>query len=210
MIVVVDNTAGQRVLMFFPKLLEFLDDRDVEYIVIKGDREGLKSLLAMDVKKINGVILSGSPIMIPDYTKTNKASNYQDNNILTNLRCIKTLSKLVPVLGICFGCQLMNAMYGGTLENVGGDRVLCKTMAIEQVGEMGNNKLPTKGKFCCKYMPDKVATCFTVKMTTQINGKEHPCFIKHKRRELWGCMFHPEALKSTHIVLDMFMSVCNM
>jgi anthranilate/para-aminobenzoate synthase component II len=212
MIVVVDNTNGERVLRFLPKLLDYLDSKGIEYIVIKGNHEGLEPLLTMDQKKIDGIILSGSPIMLPEvFPHFPKSTDPKGAHlIVTNMKCIETFSKKVPILGICFGCQLMNIMFDGTLENVGGDKVLCETMGIKKVASsLLNSPSINKGKFCCKYMPKKVADAFVTKMTVDINGKPHACLIKHKRRPLWGSMFHPEALKSTHVILDKFMSTCN-
>jgi gamma-glutamyl-gamma-aminobutyrate hydrolase PuuD len=203
LIVVVDNTHGQRVLQFFPKLLEYLDLKGKAYIVINGNHEGQEPLLTMDIANIDGIILSGSPIMLPElFPKVSHLkSALATNQIITNIECINKFSNKVPILGICFGCQLMNIMGGGTLSNVGGDKVLCKAMNIQS---------RLRAKFCCKYMPNKLANAFTTRMTVDIDGKTYPCLIKHKRKRMWGCMFHPEALKSTYFILDRFIDTCNM
>lgn len=211
LIVVLDNTQGQRVLQFFPKLLEYLDSKGKEYIVIKGNHEGLEPLLSIDITNIDGIILSGSPIMLPEvfphFLKSKSAIGM--HQIITNIECINRFSNKVPILGICFGCQLMNMMKGGTLINVGGDKVLCQTMSVQTQSIMKGLPLAgLKGKFCCKYMPNNLASEFTTKLTVDIGGKTYPCFIKHKRKKMWGCMFHPEALKNTYFVLDMFIGKC--
>jgi anthranilate/para-aminobenzoate synthase component II len=210
MIVVVDNTHGQRVLQFLPKLFDYLDTNNIEYMVIKGNHEGLEPLLTMD-DKIDGIIMSGSPLMLPEVFPSHiSKSNEKNHLIVTNIKCIETFSKTIPILGICFGCQLMNVMFGGTLENVGGNKVLCKTMGVKNVGvSVLHSQSIDKGKFCCKYMPKTVAKSFNTKMIADVNGKSYACLIKHKKRPLWGIMFHPEALKSTHVILDKFLSTCH-
>jgi anthranilate/para-aminobenzoate synthase component II len=152
--------------------------------------------------------MTGSPIMLPEVMKKGDG---QIASYLTNVECLKRLDKTIPVMGICFGCQLMNILNGGTLENVGGDTVLCQQFPIKPTStktRKGITASPCKAKFCCKYMPHKVSSDFKTIMTVDLNGKTYPCMIKHKKFPLWGCMFHPEALKRTHIFLDEFLDVC--
>lgn len=207
MFIIIDNTYQQKTLQFLPKLLDYFQHRHIDYIVIKGNAEGLKQLdkIRKTNKSIHGLILSGSPIMLPEVS--HGASNMQQ--YITNIECIKTLSKSIPTLGICFGCQLMNLMFGGTLENVGGNRVICETLPIVTKEQCHKGLIPpSKAKFCCKYMPREVSKQFATIATVDINDKEYSCMVKHKRRPLYGCMFHPEALKSTHHVLDTFLTIC--
>jgi anthranilate/para-aminobenzoate synthase component II len=199
MIIVVDNTQGQRVIQFLPKLLEYLNNINKEYVVIKGAYEGLESLRDVVQKDIEGIILSGSPMMLPEMTPQ------QSSQYITSIDCITKMSKTVPMLGICFGCQLIHVMFGGSLENIGGDKVVCQKIAIDATKGV---KLPTTAKFCCKYAPKNPPTIFKTIGTFEFNKQHYVGMFKHKRRPLWGVMFHPEALKSTHCVLDDFIEYC--
>ncbi len=58
-----------------------------------------------DDKDVIGVILSGSPLSV-----------YQDDAFHVDLSRIRGR---LPILGICYGAQLMSYMYGGRVENAG-------------------------------------------------------------------------------------------
>ena len=51
---------------------------------------------------LKGVILSGSPFSVND-----------ENALIID---VKAINEKVPVLGICYGAQLMAKMYGGVVE----------------------------------------------------------------------------------------------
>lgn len=57
----------------------------------------------MDISKFKGVILSGSPSSV----------NEEGAPILVNV----SLSESMPVLGVCYGAQLMAKMHGGSVES---------------------------------------------------------------------------------------------
>lgn len=202
MIVVVDNTRNQKVKMYFPKLIKYLDTHTTEYVIINGDINGLhdlKKLVTKEEDAIKGIILSGGPIML------NESSNIDD--YVCNLYCLKHMTN-IPILGICFGCQLINMVFGGSLYDM--LEVKCVKMNIE-----GDNvewhHLNGKAQFCCRYLPNCVPTKYLETMmyaTTPINNMILPCVIKHKKKDITGVMFHPEALHRTHRVLHDFLNKC--
>ena len=202
MIVVIDNTRNQKVKMFYPKLINFLESKRTSYTVINGDVNGLSELKKLLHKKhdtIRGIILSGSPIML------NETSNVED--YICNLYCLKHLIH-IPILGICFGCQLINMYFGGTLHDM--LEVKCIKMDIEGSDDKWQF-LNGKAQFCCRYVPK----CVPVKhletlMVVKINDENMilRCVIQHKKKNILGVMFHPEALKRTHKILHEFIDNC--
>lgn len=200
MIVVIDNTRNQKVKMFYPKLIKFLDTSKISYVVVNGDIDGLnelKKLLHRKNDKIKGIILSGSPIML------NENSNIDD--YICNLYCLKHLHH-IPILGICFGCQIINMFFGGTLYDM--QEVKCVKMNIEGTDEKWRS-LDGKAQFCCRYLP----RCVPMKelrtlMYTSYDSMKLPSVIQHKKYNIIGVMFHPEALKKTHKVLFDFIENC--
>lgn len=208
MIVVIDNTRNQKVKMFFPKLINYLDSENIKHCVVEGDINGLndlKKILKNKRVRINGIIMSGSPIMLND------TSNVED--YICNLYCLKNLID-IPILGICFGCQLINVFFGGTLYDM--SEVKCEKMHIETTkSSNADNKdaiwksLDGNAQFCCRYLPECVPKKhFDILMLVNENNIKLPCVIQHNKRNIIGVMFHPEALKRTHKVLDEFIEIC--
>ena len=193
MIVVIDNTGTQPTKMFLPKIIAYLEERKLQYKIIKGDTNGLHELKELKPNDIHQIILSGSPIMLNDQ------SNKKD--YVCNLYCLDNLQH-IPTIGICFGCQLIIHHYKGTLYDTGS--VICKTV------NASSSFKTHKVKLCARYLPKKVTNAFDILMHLNVENKEYPCLIKHKHLPLVGVMFHPEALKSTHWTLDYFLTQSSM
>lgn len=187
MIVVVDNTRTQKVKMFLPKLLEFMNEKHIKYSIVKGDVSGIEELKKIESNGgVHGIILTGSPLMLGSATPDEYA---------TNIYCLKRYKK-TPILGICFGCQIINTHFGGSLTDLG--EVHCKKFLVEEIS--------TKMKFCARYMPMIVPKQLQTVMTALIEGGRYPCFIQHSVRPITGVMFHPEALKQSHFMLGNFLN----
>lgn len=200
MIIVVDNTRNQKVKMYFPKLINFLESNKTSYVIVNGDIDGLKELKKLLNKKqgaIKGIVLSGGPIMLDE------TSNIDD--YICNLYCLKHLIH-IPILGICFGCQLINMVFGGNLYDM--LEVKCVKMNIEGTDDVWCS-LNGRAQFCCRYLPNCVPSKHLdtlMYVTTPMNDKKLPCLIKHKKKNITGVMFHPEALHKTHKVLYDFVN----
>lgn len=192
--------------MFFPKLVKYLHNNNIKHIILDGNVNGLnklKKLINNDAFSITGIILSGSPIMLND------SSNVED--YICNLYCLKHLSH-IPILGICFGCQLINLYFGGNLYDM--SEVKCSQMHIEthNVNNKINkiwNLMTGNAQFCCRYLPKRVPhKHLTIFMYVKENNIKLPCVIQHNEKNITGVMFHPEAIKKTNLVLDEFIRVC--
>jgi anthranilate/para-aminobenzoate synthase component II len=195
MIIIIDNTQKEKVKMYLPNLVKYFDDRNIPYTLIDGDIHGLpilKKLLSNKSVRIHGIVLTGSPIM--PYTHLNI------DDYVANIHCLKYASH-IPTLGICFGCQIMNVYFGGSLYDM--NEVFCKKMKVHHaIGAPSFWKsIDGMAQFCCRYLPNIVSPQFDVMMNVM---KTFPCVIKHKDKNLIGVMFHPEAMKKTHKVLDYF------
>ncbi|HPE95522.1 MAG TPA: glutamine-hydrolyzing GMP synthase [Bacillota bacterium] len=148
-------------------------ENGVYSIILSGDTP------VREIKKLDpaGIILTGGP-----------ASVYADGS----LRCEKELFELgVPVLGICYGCQLMTYMLGGCVER-GETSEYGVTEAEITGGELlgtfdGTRNVLMSHTDLVKKLPEGFSvTAFT----------EHCPYaaIENKEKRLYGLQFHPEVV----------------
>lgn len=176
MIVVVDLTGGRKA-MYLPNLLNFLRKSNVSFVVVRVQDD----LQWIDAQSVTGVILSGSPMRLTKSIRLERLS--------VALRCIATFN--VPTLGICFGCQLINTMLGGTLIPFG--RLICEPCVVDK----------KEVQFCCNDVIGKVGLGTVVKASTTVDDKVFPCHIENGR--FMGYLFHPEAFTKSHFYLEMYL-----
>ena len=132
-----------------------------------------------------GIILTGSPLMV---TATDIA-RYTDQFIL-NLLVLRTYPT-TPTLAICFGAQLVNQLYGGSLHKLR-SRFCADT-------QLAQRNIPAH--FCLSYVIAEPSRLFTVTDSATIQGRRVPCLLHHRTKPLTLCLFHPESNAATHYLL---------
>ena len=189
MILVVDNSFGNKI-AFVRHLLRYLQKRDVQYRTVKS----LAGLARIDAASVTGVILSGSPLMV----NAHDMGKHPEQFIL-NIRALEDCN--VPVIGICFGCQLINHYYGGSLKRLLSP--FCEDADLRST----NTSFTLPVGFCINYVLDKVAPDFDVVGTTTVRShRSTPAFTKHRVKPILGCLFHPEIHEmSQRAILDGFL-----
>lgn len=201
MIVLIDNSINQTQKTYVPYIISYLDHHKISYTIVQGNIQGLQHLKQI-AHKVQGIIMSGSPLMLP--------SNPKPEQYICNVYCLKTL-RHIPILGICFGCQLIHTFFGGSLYDL--QRVHCRkffTTADSTATLPWFQHNGQKAQFCCKYLPDtKPIKTLRTHMFVTIPSSDSPlpCVIQHKKRPILGVMFHPEAITETHWVLDYFLDL---
>lgn len=197
MIVVVDNTQDFSQAYMTPKLVDFLEKNQFEYILLDGSSALSDNL---EIKSIKAVILSGGPLNLTSGIKLEK--------IKPNIELILRLflqNTQIPILGICFGFQLLALIFGGKL---------------------GRLSVPEKGESIVKIVNNSpLFKGFTEKVTVFNNHEDFVNQIpenfsisakglkgqiqamQHNNLPIFGVQFHPEGLESTHQILTNFLEL---
>lgn len=172
------------------RLLHYLHTRGTPYLRIRT----LEDLLNAEKEYTpNACILSGSSLM---FTKRD-IDRYQDKFIL-NLEILKKYHKKIPIMGICFGAQLITLYCsGGKLERL--SKQMCKSIPV----------LTSTGvvKFyvCLHYVMRKVPRNFFVRVHTPEIG---PTLVEDLVHLCMLVFFHPEHNTQTWKYLDQFLALC--
>jgi len=195
MILIVNNyiKKGDPTLSNVDKFIKIFETNNIEYKVV----EDIDHMI--DKSKIKGIILSGSPM------KLSRKINFEE--YVHNLHYIFEYN--VPILGICFGCQLLHMLYGGSLKDTG-DKYFCKPSTVE----LSSHKLfkgiePIKNLHFCFSDLILPITSKNVKELAwfKFKGKSNPCAFEY-RSNVFGFLFHPESLEDSNKILLNFNNIC--
>ena len=107
-VLIINNSSKEKIKKRTKKLIKIVEKYGFSTIVLSSNIE-LNKLLLNDKSKIKGIILSGGPLQLSDKICANDIS--QNINVLLNFPNI-------PILGICFGMQVMALAYGGKIDNL--------------------------------------------------------------------------------------------
>jgi len=149
------------------------------------------------IKKLNpnGIILSGGP------------SSVYDKDAPTVAKEIFDLG--TPVLGICYGWQLMAYLLGGKIKNTAKEYGPEKVSVINPVGIL--DKLPKKQFTAIVSHGDTVVTLPEGFVKTATTHHVEFTGVQNTSKHLYGIQFHPEAHHTEYgmDVLKNFAVICN-
>lgn len=147
-----------------------------------------------DLDKYSGVVISGAPILLTEI---------DTKPYLEKMTWIKTYDK--PILGICFGHQLIGLTYGASVTRQKEDR---DWQTIETLTDAALfAKFPQEFEM----MEDH---CETVSIPANFIhlGVSDACIneaMKHKEKPIYGIQFHPEVSGNLGCLLfDNFVRMC--
>ena len=153
---------------------------------------------SININNIYGIILSGGPMNVNKIKKLNISNNI--------------FNKKLPILGICFGHQILSKKFGGKV----------KTAKSREFGHANlykiKNSLLTKNFFNSKtnsvWMShadhvSKLPSGFTTIASTK-NSKY--TIIENKKEKIYGVQFHPEVTHTSNgkiLIKNFIFKICN-
>lgn len=170
--------------------------RRLRQIGAKTEYTNPEDALALAKKlKPNGIILSGGP------------SSVYDNGAPTIEKAIFDLG--IPVLGICYGWQLMAYLLGGTVKNTAKEYGPEKVTVVKPLGVL--EKLPQKQFTGIVSHGDTVMSLPEGFIKTATTTQVAFTGVQNNAKHLYGVQFHPEAhhTECGLQVLQNFSDICH-
>jgi len=192
MILVVNNSKDLYKATMTPKLLDVLVSLDVSYIIINKKKDFKKVENLCINGKIKGIILTGGPLCITD--------NIYYNDIIKNITALHLFPD-VPVLGICFGFQVINDIYGGTIGKLPSHNLGFKNVNLFDSCISLFSNLKDVNKLFFSHNDEIKTVPYNFNFFTSNNII---IAIEHKEKDIFGVQFHPEGSLDGHNIIKNF------
>ena len=192
MILIIDNTLNLDKAYMTPIIISIIKNYNTKYVII-SKQEQLNDLNLADIK---GIILSGGSYCL--------SNDIFFNNIRLNIVVINLLND-IPILGICFGFQLICSIYGSDVyrfdKHVNTNKLINLDSKIDLIGD--KNKKVNAYFSHIDYINNAPYNFDYTKYDNIIIA------IKHKYKPIYGFQFHPEGNKDTHYIIENFIDITN-
>ena len=112
----------------------------------------------------------------------------------------------IPILGICFGYQILNTMFGGSIIQMAANK-----KGFYNIYRKGEHHLfknfPERFKVELYHndMIDRLANFFKV-IAVDYHG--NPMAIVNDKHKIYGTQFHPEGRAETQAIIMNFVNIC--
>ncbi len=194
----IDNTKNLKEAFMTPKLLGCLEKTGVKFMVA-STRTDVNIILDTYIKDITGIILSGGPLCLSEELTISLINK----NIAVVLRL-----KNIPILGICFGFQLLVASYGGHIVSMDRESKGVKKVQILSRGSRIFKNIHEEYIDVFQSHKDTVNDVPPNFDITVIDENNIIQGIENKRLNIWGFQFHPEGMESTTQLIYNFLDIC--
>jgi len=185
-----------------PKLKRALNHLRLKFHEVKGVDEHLLDPSSQLHRQITGVIISGSSMKL--------SRDLDISQYVHILRYLQAFSHL-PVLGICFGAQLLVCLYGGSVIDQG--KYICEKLPVRI---LPRNTLFVNGAtsasiinpmFCFSDLPvihgrKRITPIAWMKYKNNDTETETPVAFEFEKGQVYGCLFHPEWCEDTFFILS--------
>tara|TARA_Y100000591_G_C21792363_1_gene677305 strand:- start:334 stop:951 length:618 start_codon:yes stop_codon:yes gene_type:complete len=203
MIVVINNckcTKNKDYKFNLNNLIDYLNLRKKEkkiedFCVVKTHNQFNKCIKNNNV---TALILTGSPTFI-------NQDSFKDFSI--NLYAINHFKNKIPILGICYGSQIINILNGGTINHM--DKSISGYYNVNIIENINLLNLKKNQKLSCAFnFYDQLKTIpknYKITASFTYNNKKYICGFANEKEKIYGLLFHPETNKKTHKILDNFL-----
>jgi GMP synthase (glutamine-hydrolysing) len=177
-----------------PNIINVVKLMGISFKVISQKKE-LLEIISNNIRP-KGIILSGGPLCL------SKGCNYDD--ISKNIIAITTFVN-IPILGICFGFQVMCDLYGGKVSRLN----VCNS-GFREIGLQDNHLSLLKGLskninlyFSHYDYVEKAPPYFS----SYINNKNQIMAVENIHRKRFGFQFHPEGTEDGREIIKNFLKI---
>ena len=180
MLLVVDNGS-----VYTSSLLDCIGDLDVPF-----ESCVFSDVLKMDVKKYSSVILSG------------RRKNNPEMNAI-NSRLVKhSLNTNKPLLGICYGAEILALTLGGTIKKMTSSRHGLYKVQVVEDNSLVHGKIDAFESH--SYMISKLGSPF-IQLASSDDCKFE--IFQYGNKNIFGTQFHPEMSTDGRSILKKFSSI---
>jgi GMP synthase (glutamine-hydrolysing) len=194
MLLLINNSTQGNTLSFIFQIRKALRDLKIPYI----ETNKIDEKIIKNKHKIKGIILSGSPMIL-----------FDDVLSSFNFDIYYMLNINVPVLGICFGCQLLTLLNGGSL--IDRKSLFCETTEVTLSENMLFKGLDNPLiKFCFNNLPVGPKKSELVKEIAwiHIDGRQKAIAFEFQKNKVFGILGHPELHKHSWVIYKNFAKFC--
>lgn len=180
MLLLVDNGS-----VFTKNIFEFLSSINLDHLVLSFDKINLDN-----ISKFDSFILSG------------RRHNDQAMNALNSKIIHHSISAKKPLLGICYGAEILALSVGGTIRRMSSLQKGQDTVQVIQ-------KNPLCGGVIRVYQSHNFEVSRLGKSLIQL-GKSNACkyeIIQYENSNIFGTQFHPEMTKDGISLIEKFVNI---
>lgn len=193
MFLLIDNSKNLDLAKMTPKIINVLNSNKEQFIVVNSILE-LDKFMKNNITII-GIILSGGPLCL---------SNGCDYNDIKKNIIVLNKYKNIPILGICFGFQIMSYFYGGKIaklenKNKSIRKVNVNNSKLLLMKNLSNLNLFFSHSDYVSICPDNFEKFISNDL---ILGIENINLMR------FGFQFHPEGTKEGQEIIINFLQYC--
>ncbi len=177
MLLVVDNGS-----VYTPSLLKCIQDLNFDF-----ESHTFSSISSINLDSYSSIILSG------------RRKNNPEMNIVNSKLVKYSVQEDKPLLGICYGAEILALTLGGTIKKMTSSRHGLYEIDITKNNPLCSGKI--KGFESHSYMVSKLDSSFTQIVTSDDCKFE---IFQYDNKNIFGTQFHPEMSSDGKSLLEKF------